>query len=285
MKCKICGKQFEKEISLKRHITVMYGRLGAPHVPWLFYQYKYNGRSEYSKKNLYNLYVNKKMSTPMISSQLKLNKGTLLNLMHFYNIPMRSISDAAKNQIDRDGIWNKDLDKYSHPSIMKYSKDRLGKNNPFFKPEGFKERKQKLIEVGKKARKNSNIGTRSPKTTEVRMCKILDFHKISYVRNFALKYKDGDFIKWRLYDFWINDAILLEMHGDYWHANPKKYKTNQKVNIRGHKIAKDVWNNDAFKNKLAKDNGYDLKVIWESDFKQMTDIEVISLLKSYGLKI
>lgn len=286
MECKICGKKFEKEISLKRHITVSYGKNNDDHVPWLAYRGTYLNEYNFSKKGLKDMYVNQKLSTPIIAKKLGVNKGSLLRTMHFYGIKMRNTSEAATVQIARDGLWNKGLTKYDHPGIMKVSKDRMGKNNPFFKEEGFEERKQIILKALKKGRENSNIGTRAPKTTEVRMCKILDSLNLSYVRNFSLKYKDEEgFSRWRLYDFWIDDKVLLEMNGDYWHANPKFYKGNDKVNIRKHKVAREVWAEDSFKKNLAQKNGYNIKIIWEYDFKKMSDKEVVNLLKEYGLSI
>lgn len=41
------------------------------------------------------------------------------------------------------------------------------------------------------------------------------------------------------YDFIIGDKILLEVHGDYWHANPKKYENKKLNDTQLYKIKRD----------------------------------------------
>ena len=68
------------------------------------------------------------------------------------------------------------------------------------------------------------------------------------------------------YDLTIGKKII-EFNGDYWHANPKHY--NEKEMIRGgnHPVeAKYIWEKDRKKIEHAKNNGYYIYVIWESDF-------------------
>jgi hypothetical protein len=65
-----------------------------------------------------------------------------------------------------------------------------------------------------------------------------------------------------IYDIKHKNCII-EFNGDYWHANPKQY--NETDHIRG-KLVKDIWNFDAKKIHLAKNLGYKVLVIWESDY-------------------
>jgi very-short-patch-repair endonuclease len=66
------------------------------------------------------------------------------------------------------------------------------------------------------------------------------------------------------YDFRIGKNILLEVHGDYWHGNPRKYGDSnglKTLNEQQHnKIQQDI-----IKEKYAKDHGWKLFVIWEDD--------------------
>ena len=60
---------------------------------------------------------------------------------------------------------------------------------------------------------------------------------------------------------------LIEFNGDYWHANPKIYDdtfTNSVSNL----TAKEIHDKDAKKIDYAKANGYNILVIWESDYKE-----------------
>ena len=66
------------------------------------------------------------------------------------------------------------------------------------------------------------------------------------------------------------------MQGNYFHANPKYYKPNDTIKI-SHKeiLAEDIWKNDKNKEILAQKYNYPLLIIWEDDFVNMTDSEII----------
>ncbi len=142
--CLVCSKRFDSRTSLERHIGTSYGKEKEPmHMPLLVYKAKHENQLRFSKRCLYKMYEKEMKSTVMISEELGVNKRTLLSTMHYYKIKLRNISEAAKNQSDRDGIWNKGKTKDDHPSIMKYANSRLGKNNPYYTAPGFEERQRK----------------------------------------------------------------------------------------------------------------------------------------------
>lgn len=60
--------------------------------------------------------------------------------------------------------------------------------------------------------------------------------------------------------------LIIEYFGDYWHCNPKKYDENY-FNQKKGLHAKEIWDYDNNKIDLIKNYGYNLEVIWESDFK------------------
>lgn len=83
----------------------------------------------------------------------------------------------------------------------------------------------------------------------------------------------------RFYDFFIPNSdgsyggLLVECDGDWWHANPDKYKDDE---LRGHqKRAKRV---DEYKDKWALMHGIPLIRIWESDIRKKPH-EVMDRLK------
>ena len=68
-----------------------------------------------------------------------------------------------------------------------------------------------------------------------------------------------------LYDITVGFKII-EYHGDYWHCNPNKWDED-KFNTRLHMTAKEKWDLDEIKNLHARSHGYEVFVIWESDYK------------------
>lgn len=69
-----------------------------------------------------------------------------------------------------------------------------------------------------------------------------------------------------VYDISV-DKKIIEYNGDFWHSNPSKYSLDF-INPRTKIKAFDKWAIDAVKIKYAESQGYQVLVIWESDFKQ-----------------
>lgn len=100
----------------------------------------------------------------------------------------------------------------------------------------------KQIEEGRLYRSNTRI--------ENVIKEFLASHKIQFKHQYRLGY-------WS-FDFFIPDNKLIEVDGDYWHANPmffQKLNTTQVKNIR----------NDEHKANYAQKIGYSLIRIWEND--------------------
>ena len=82
----------------------------------------------------------------------------------------------------------------------------------------------------------------------------------------GIKFKAQYVLKDKIYDFYLPEyETLVEVDGDYWHCNPRKYPRGpinevQKKNIR----------NDRYKDSLAKVWGFRLLRVWEYDIKNRT---------------
>jgi hypothetical protein len=68
-----------------------------------------------------------------------------------------------------------------------------------------------------------------------------------------------------IYDIQVNNKII-EYHGDFWHCNPLKYHPDY-INPRTKCKASDKWYIDTQKIDFAISQGYNVMVVWESDFK------------------
>ena len=64
---------------------------------------------------------------------------------------------------------------------------------------------------------------------------------------------------------------IIEFNGDYWHANPLKYSANESFSMKGGRSAQQIWEADQKKIALAEENGYQVKVVWESEYKKDPD--------------
>lgn len=59
---------------------------------------------------------------------------------------------------------------------------------------------------------------------------------------------------------------IIEFNGDYWHANPKIYKKDY-INKTLNLTAYEIWKKDEKRKKYIQKQGYQLYVVWESDYK------------------
>jgi len=70
--------------------------------------------------------------------------------------------------------------------------------------------------------------------------------------------------------------IAIEINGDYWHANPKKYKDDDIINYPyGKKKAYEIWDKDKRKIKKLQENGYQVIIIWQSDVYKNNHLDIL----------
>ncbi|MCK4359126.1 MAG: DUF559 domain-containing protein [Candidatus Cloacimonetes bacterium] len=93
---------------------------------------------------------------------------------------------------------------------------------------------------------------------ELKMKEILDSLGILFEHQFRVRNC--------LFDFYIlNTNILIEVDGDYWHGNPAKFSSLNKMQ-------KEMKQRDIKHNKIAFDNGFILLRFWENDILKKDDI-------------
>ena len=68
------------------------------------------------------------------------------------------------------------------------------------------------------------------------------------------------------YDFTYGKKII-EFNGDFWHANPKLFKPDEIIPVLN-VTAQEKQEFDKKKKMLAESNGYDVLVVWESDYRK-----------------
>jgi G:T-mismatch repair DNA endonuclease (very short patch repair protein) len=150
------------------------------------------------------------------------------------------------------------------------SKRFSGKNNPFYgkthSPEMIEKMRERarqwLIDHPEQLEKMLNAAMESQKKYKKTKIEIIVDTKISDL-GFNYKYSKILHRKYQ-YDFIIEDEILLEVNGDYWHANPTKYGNGpglKPLNDRQKfKVERDI-----VKKKFAEEHGYAIFYIWEED--------------------
>lgn len=72
--------------------------------------------------------------------------------------------------------------------------------------------------------------------------------------------------KFYLYDYTdLTNKKIIEFNGDFWHCNPKQYNETH-IHPVSKLTSKQIWEYDKNKINFAHTKGFDVLVIWESEY-------------------
>lgn len=114
-----------------------------------------------------------------------------------------------------------------------------------------------------------------------RVQRILNDHQeVEYEQELRINFTERkEYRDFRAYDFAFG-KVILELNGDFFHANPKIYKAEDIITIRHvPHTAQSIWNDDTVKRRLAESRGYQVVYLWECDMKKMSDEELFNWIK------
>lgn len=240
-------------------------------------------------------------SLPMLRDKYGTDFKTILFILDYKGIEKRSLKESSdliskekyKKTVEAKygrGITNisqvQDVkDKKKRTFTNHYGVDNIWKLSEYNRkcaeqyPESHKEHLRKLYEgrdkfwnsasdediaaLVKKASDTRQLNGMYSSSLETRFCRILNELDISYTRQFHLKHDRHP------YDFFLcGSKIIIEINGNYWHANHKYYKEDDVIKYLGKSIsAKEIWERDKRHIDKAENMGYKVLVFWEDDFK------------------
>jgi hypothetical protein len=136
---------------------------------------------------------------------------------------------------------------------------------------------------------NGNMVIGYSKISQDLFYKILEMYDISdrdkiyfatHNSEFKLDKKEGGV--W-LYDFTdIKNKKIIEFHGDMFHGNPKKYNSVDNPHpFRKHITAQEMWDKDKRKLDIAYENGFEVLIIWDSEYRWGNKQEIINKCVSF----
>lgn len=83
---------------------------------------------------------------------------------------------------------------------------------------------------------------------------------------------DGEYkiktTKWKADGYCKETNTIFEYHGDFWHGNPKKYDP-EFINTATNKKMKTLYESTLKREQKIRDLGYNLEIMWESDWNQI----------------
>lgn len=269
--CELCSAKFDNKKSLSTHTR------------WC--KHMNEKYSHIDLEELKHLYYEEKYSIADLSIHYNVGKG-LLNFMKNHEIKLRNISESKTERV-KEKYSATNIEKYgqphnfskNHPSRIKWEKEMLEKegiSNVFLRISVKEQIKTTLVErygtdhpMRCKEISQKVIETRSKKE-----CKFIRFSSIHkkivnllnelHVEHQIEFYLRGDNRAY-FYDIKIQN-LLIEVNGNYYHANPKFYKRDDIISIHKslYKVS-DIWKLDDEKKKCAIEHGYSMLVLWEDE--------------------
>lgn len=176
--------------------------------------------------------------------------------LEYYKNQNMSEEDAKKALKDRQTTFS--LEK----CIKKYGEE-IGKIR-------FTQRQEKWINS---LNKNGNLKIGYSKISQTFFKELEDFFPGNYQyakKNGELRLNKENGGKY-MYDFVdIDNKKIIEFHGDFFHANPKYFSEDDNAHPFRKISAKDQWYRDEIKKNIAEKNGYELMIVWESDYRKVS---------------
>lgn len=136
--------------------------------------------------------------------------------------------------------------------------------------------KDKIITKRKETWKKNNNVLYGTSKLEIRFEYILKMFGVSYTWQ--------KWINHRSYDFKLdNTNIIIEIQGNYWHANPSLYKEDSLISYPNNikKYAVDVWKDDCIKKEIAESYGYKVYYLWEDFINASSDDQIYKLIMEW----
>jgi len=270
-----------------------------------FLYINYNFPEITDSKNLEKEYVVNNLSLPDIKTKYGIDFKSVIFLLNNFNIKRRSSSESAKSIsvpkqrktiMDKHGVeWssqlesvkelkrNNNLEKFGVDNIWKSDWFKQNRDNFFIEKHGLSVsdyNKLHWLSLSEDEQKNHMMNSVQKSSIEssieLRIKSLLDMMNIQYTSQMKLKSSKNSLY---FFDICISD-ILIEINGDFWHANPNKYKKGDILKFPKKEVSSDeLWLKDKIKKKDANKIGYNVVYLWESFIRKSSNEELIETLK------
>jgi len=222
----------------------------------------------YETTSLKNSGYKNPSSNPIIKE--KKIRTMLKNHGRINNFQDKEIQERAEKNIDREKSW----ETIKQTLFLKYGVINFGrvnwreKWNSKIEKMSLEEKEEYFLQLSGRMRKNLHGWTSK---LESKVQEVLNDLNIEYINN---KYLFG-----YNYDIIFLNKCILEIQGDFWHANPQTYKEEDILNFpKKKKTAKEIWKYDEKKKNSVEKHGYKVFYIWESQLNNMNPVEIINFI-------
>lgn len=292
--CKYCGKEFDSTNKLRGH----YGRCkkGIEHKNMVLnYEFLYTNlvENKFSANHIAIHILKKEYGAGAIIDQAKKLGIKTYTVKESNNLDVTKTKRASTNvsRYGAENVLGKNTSKYHKRNAT--VKAKYGVDN-VFQLESIKEKAKETMLANYGVphtvylpNRYRNNGRKSKEHIIIE--NILEVNNINYVSEPVQNFKEYNNILKRQYnprpDIIIEEAkLIIEIYGDFWHANPKLYKDNDLIPLWGGLTsAKDIRDFDELRLTHFYNKGYNVITIWCSDITKR--IEEVKQKLSLLLKI
>lgn len=270
MECLICGRVCKNEMSLSMHVRRTHKR----------------SRYEYDKQ--FGLLRLCECCGKLLSKNCKGNncnncrdrsgdKNSFYGKKHkkeTIELIRKKVSEISKDLWQNPEYRNKVIQGVSKPRRAGFGAEQSERIKKWYKenPEQkiLRSKKMKQSWVDGKIKPNINSINESKLEIELR-------EKIKLATNSSVKKKTIRINKrWFYPDVMIDDKVIVEFYGNYWHANPKKYKATDIVHHN--KTAKEIWKYDKERMEILE-KSYRVIIVWQDEYILNKDKTIDNIIK------
>lgn len=245
------------------------------------FEYNFKSFIEKHQVEIVRLYCEEEVSVDELAKRFEIPWGKMKKVLTHLGITTRSLSQASSTTRTRKKYRDTCQTLYGAPNALSKDTSAYHKRNQTVKDTyGVSnvrqlERVKNTINETMIARYGVLRVTKLPKFTKKDPNKLES--KISAcLTGLGIGHKYSHYVARRQFDFLISGTkILLEVNGDFWHANPKLYKPDHILKfVQGSLTAQDIWNRDQEKLDLARTYNYHTIILWESEIRAKSEEEL-----------
>lgn len=255
---------------------------------------------------LYDELIIKNESANHIAKELNseaIDVRAILRYAKNFGIKTKSVAESAQSSKTRDRFKKTCLNKYGAENCLSKNTTAYKRRNKTVKKKYGVVNVFQLEDVKQKSRNTlfERYGVHNPvdlpfrKNNNGRKSKE---HKIveEFLEQYGIRFESEANSKFRKYneefgriyspipDIFIEDKkLIIEINGDYWHANPNKYKPGDMIKrFKGFISAKAIWDKDLIRKRHLESFDNRVIYIWTSQIKRKEHKEI--LCRELGLK-
>lgn len=293
--CVYCHKKFDTIGQLKGH----YGNCGKKNEAFEKVITKEFLKEMFEERDYCANYIAKCILKDVLPTRV--HTGYIINKAKSFGIKTKTIKESANNKDRRLRQINTNITKYGYTNVSQNNDIQKKKEETFMKHYGLrnifcnndyiKEKFKEKYGVSCPAYLNKPFNQKNNFNTSIhkKVLTILEKYDISYISDKhinLLKYNED---LGRNYnprpDIIIEDhKIIIEVQGNYWHANPRIYKPSDVFRLyTGYKTAEEIWKHDEIRKKHIESFGYKVYYLWEDDINNCLENVECQIVKWLGL--